>query len=93
MNILGVSHTEIPKYVAPVRMAHALSQTAAVSAKMAYAKIEAESIKDARQMGVELCAQSEGTFRGIEEDYVGKDILTYHSGLFKKSTGWAVHGF
>ena len=76
MNILGDSHSG---YVAPIPYAYALSNKTPVS--IAYvAKIKSRTI-ETNDRFLRICANNKGAFRGIEEDYVGIDILNHFASL------------
>jgi len=78
MNTLGAPYLEVENYVPPVPFAYALSETFKVGTKIGYAKIKSKSVV---RWGRKSCATSDGTLRGIEEDYVGIDMWTHYGRL------------
>jgi len=84
MNILGDSHSG---YVAPIPYAYAISKKTPVSKDINdfanVAKTKSMTIQKTGYPGLKQCANNLGTFRGIEEDYVGIDISNHFASLLE----------
>jgi len=80
MNTVGAPHPEIAGFVAPIPYAYALSGTVEISGMIGNAKLGSESLQHEEK--VPSCfSQSSIFLRGIEEDYVGIDIVEHFNRL------------